>query len=93
MNGANNGISWGAHGLGGSPRFEVIYVPVPQGGYCMRDNGTLRCLAIGGQRYNTMRNPHSSYYATREEASAIATWLVERAAGYPLNLGLCQYAP
>lgn len=65
-------------------RFEILHVPVPAGGYCVRDNN--RWQRLWGIGYRTPRHPTSGYYETREEAAALAKWLAERAARYPVNL-------
>lgn len=69
-------------------RFVVCHVPVPDGGYCVRDTWALPVrLHARGVLYNRYerRSPHSSYYAAEDEAIAVAQWLTERAAGYPYN--------
>lgn len=72
-------------------RFTVICVPVPAGGYCVRDNRARPIPLIAfGQRFATRHQPHSRYYDTAEEAMAVACWLADRAARYPVNLVLCD---
>lgn len=71
-------------------RFQVIRVPVPAGGYCVRDNNRLQ--RRWGLGFTTKRQPHSSYYDTHADAAALAKWLAERAAGYPVNLALVEGA-
>lgn len=69
-------------------RFRVKHVPVPEGGHIVCDTFALPVrLHAGGVLYNRYERhqPHSAYYASHEDAQAVADWLVERAAGYPYN--------
>jgi hypothetical protein len=73
-------------------RFEIIHVPVPGGGFIVRDNYAMPIpLIAGGSRFKYNRHqPHSRYYDTREDAIAVAMWLIERAAGYPPSRELVE---
>jgi len=75
------------------PRFIVKHVPVPAGGHIVADTFALpvrfHANGILHNRYER-HQPHSRYYATHEEAQAVADWLTERAAGYPVNLVLAD---
>lgn len=65
-------------------RFTVGQVPVPQGGYLVRDARLRSRHTRFGWRSPWMPGA-SAYYATREEAELLAAWLRDKAAGYPLQ--------
>lgn len=74
-------------------RFHVKHVPVPGAGYIVCDTWALPVrLHADGVLYNRYERhaPHSHYYDTYEAAEAVATWLVDRVAGYPFNLALAD---
>ena len=74
-------------------RFIVKHVAVPGTGWCVEDTFALPVrFHAGGQLFNRYerRQPHSAYYSTPLEALDVARWLTERAAGYPVNLLLCD---
>lgn len=70
-------------------RFKVKWVPVPDGGHIVEDTHAMQVLkrTPTGRWYH---QPHSAYYKTADEAHAIAQWLTERAAGYPVSAVLCD---
>lgn len=70
-------------------RFTVGHVPVPEGGYLVRD-GLLRPKPTRFGRRSSWQPGASAYYTTREDAEALAMWLRDRAAGYPFNLLLAE---
>jgi hypothetical protein len=62
----------------GKPRFEVLGPFSNIAGSYVRDNYT-RLPGTSNWR------PISKSYTSREEAQAVADWLTERAAGYPMR--------
>ena len=74
-------------------RFKVNHVAVPGAGFIVCDTmGLLTRLHAGGVLYNRFERvqPRSAYYDTEADAQAVTDWLTERAAGYPVNLMLCD---